>query len=89
MPLLLGLVDQASFDRIPAHVTEPFDTLVLRPDIEIVEAALPDFSRRPRRWEALPLPQLSQHLVGKALLQHLPGAPPIAFFADEWVFLAI
>lgn len=76
MPLLLGLVDQASFDRIPAHVTEPFDTLVLRPDIEIVEAALPDFSRRPRRWEAL-FSQLSQHLVGKALLQHLPGAPLI------------
>jgi hypothetical protein len=43
---LLGLQDQASFHRIPVHVAKFFDALVLCPDIEIVEAALPDFSRR-------------------------------------------
>jgi hypothetical protein len=39
------------FDQVPMHVAQLFDVLALRPDFEIVEAALPDFSRclRPQR----------------------------------------
>ena len=67
------------------HVAELFDAFVLCSDIEIVEAALPDFSRRQGRCGVLRHSRLAQHLVGKALLQHLhrDRRRSLLRFADE------
>ena len=41
---LFGLAHQSTFDRVAMHVAKLFDALAFRPDIKIVESALPDFS---------------------------------------------
>ncbi len=44
---VFGLAHQSAFHRIAMHVAQLLDALALRPDIKIVETALPDFSRGP------------------------------------------
>lgn len=41
-----GMIDQFSFERIHVHVVKFFDSLLQTPNIEIVEAALPESRQR-------------------------------------------
>ena len=40
------MIDQFSFERIHVHVVELFDSLLQTPNVEIVEAALPEAWQR-------------------------------------------
>ena len=56
---LFRRLHQSALYRIAMHVAQLFDSLVLRPNVEIIEARLPDghrFTRRSLGWMALPAP---------------------------------
>jgi hypothetical protein len=41
-----GRVDKSASDRVPMNVAQLLDSLLLSPDIEIIEASLPEVPRR-------------------------------------------
>jgi hypothetical protein len=87
---LLGFTHEPALHRIVVHVAQLLNPLVLAPDIEIVEARLPEM----QVFELLPqqalsgdaaASALSQYPAGKALLQYLQdrGGRAHLRFADE------
>ena len=43
---MFRLTYQSALDRVAMHVAQLFDAFAFRPDIKIVESALPDFARQ-------------------------------------------
>ena len=88
---MIGFAHQSALDGIVVHVAEFFCLLALRPDIEIIEAALPEMVILHGR--KLPKTALccftghagpTENPSGKTLLQHLHHDGGISFvrFAD-------
>src|SRR4051794_37425715 len=87
---LLGRLHKSAFHRIPMHVSELFHSLPGGPDVEVVEACLPECSRlnfvsKEIALQRIPSPALRKQSASGALLENLHdlGRTPKFRLTDE------